>query len=266
MRNHAGFLLLLLLAGCAGSRADAGEDEMTTKTVEYTIDGTAFEGFLARPAGDGPFPGVLVCHAWKGIRDHERTWAKRLAGEGYVAFCADVYGKGVRPETREEAGAQAGKLRGDRALLRKRARAGLDQLRAQAGVDPDHLAAIGFCFGGGTVLELARSGADVAGVVSLHGNLDTPDPADAKAIRGRVLVLSGAVDPHVPMESVKAFVDEMEAAKVDYRVTLYGGAVHAFTDPSAGDDPSRGAAYDERAARRSWADTVRFLSTLFAGR
>ena len=258
----ATILFLGLLAGCAQAVSES-EIEVTTTTVDYEHGDVAFEGFLARPKGDGTYPGVLVCHAWKGIRDHEREWAKRLAKLGYVAFCADVYGKGVRPEAAAEAGALAGALRGDRALLRARARAGYDVLLRQPGVDPERTAALGFCFGGGTVLELARSGAPLDGFVSLHGNLDTPLPASKDEVRGRVLVLHGAADPHVPFSQIEAFRDEMDGAGVDWTMVSYGGAVHAFTDETAGSDPSRGAAYQERAAKRAWADTVRFLREVF---
>jgi len=255
-------LIALAVAGCAG--ATGREAAVETKTLSYEHDGVELEGRLAVPAGvEGRVPGVLVCHAWKGIRDHERRTAERLAADGFVAFALDIYGKGVRPETREEAAKQAGRYRGDRALLRARARAGLEVLRTHPNVDASGIAAIGYCFGGGTVLELARSGADVAGVVSFHGNLDTPDPSDAENVRAKVLVLHGAADPHVPMGQVEAFAEEMHGAGVDWRLVMYGGAVHAFTDPAAGDDPSRGAAYDEQAAKRSWMAMRSFFAELF---
>lgn len=258
MKTIAAAVLSSLLLACARGAAEE-EAAVTAKTIEYRHGEAVLEGFLARPAGEGPHPGVLILHAWRGIGDHEREWAERLAGEGYVAFAADVYGKGIRPTRREDAAAQAGKYRGDRPLLRERAAAGLAELRKQEGVDPKRLFAIGFCFGGGAALELARSGADVAGVVSLHGNLDTPDPKIAERIRGKVLVLHGAADPHVPAAQVQAFMAEMHAAKVDWRMIAYGGAVHSFTDPGAGNDPSTGGAYDERTARRAWNDMLSFF-------
>jgi dienelactone hydrolase len=157
-----------------------------------------------------------------------------------------MYGKGIRPETNDEARKQATIYRSDRALMRARAGAGLAWLKAHSRVDPARTAAIGYCFGGGTVLEMARGGADLKAVVSFHGNLDTPDPADAKNIRAKVLVLHGAADTSVTMEHVVAFSEEMEAAKVvDWQLVVYGGAVHAFTHP--------GPRYHELAARRSWA-------------
>lgn len=252
----------LAVAGCADV---AGQETIVeTGVVAYRHGEAELEGYLAVP-GDaaGKLPGVLIVHAWKGIGDHERKSAERLAADGYVAFALDIYGKGVRPKTNPEAAKQAGKYRGDRALLRARAAAGLEVLRKQPRVDPERIAAIGYCFGGGAVLELARSGAAVRGVVSFHGNLDTPDASHAKNIRSKVLVLHGAADPHVPMSQVETFAGEMEAANVDWRLVMYGGAVHAFSDPAAGADPSRGAAYDERAANRSWKAMHSFFGELF---
>ena len=171
---------------------------------------------------------------------------------GYVAFAIDMYGKGIRPKTPQEAAAQAGIYKQDRALMRARALAGLEVLRSNPLCDPKRVAAIGYCFGGTVVLEIARSGADVAGVVSFHGGLDTPTPADAKNIRCKVLVLHGGDDPHVPRKDVDAFEDEMRAAGVDWQLVVYGGAVHSFTNPAAGNDKSKGAAYNAEADSRSW--------------
>ena len=161
-----------------------------TETVEYKQGDTTLEGFLAYDdAIPGLRPGVLVVHQWMGLTDYEKKRAEMLAQLGYVAFCADIYGKGVRPQNPREAGALAGKYKGDRHLLRARVNAGLDALRQQPLVDTKRIAAIGYCFGGTTVLELARSGADLNGVVSFHGGLDSPTPADGKNIKCKVLAL-----------------------------------------------------------------------------
>ena len=186
-----------------------------------------------------------------------------LAQLGYVAFALDIYGKGIRPKDRAEAGAQAGKYRADRPLLRQRARAAVLELRKNPLVDTNRLAMIGYCFGGGTALELARSGANLKGFVSFHGNLDTPDPSLAKNIKGKILVLHGAIDPNVKPESVVAFHAEMEAAKVDYQFIAYSGAVHAFTQREAGNDISKGAAYNAKADRRSWQAMKDFFAEIF---
>ncbi|RMH73208.1 MAG: dienelactone hydrolase family protein [Gemmatimonadetes bacterium] len=238
--------------------------KIVTKVVEYQHDDQTMEGFLAYDdAIEGKRPGVLICHQWKGLGDYERMRAKMLAEMGYVAFAADVYGQGVRPSTNEDAGKTASQFYQNRQLLRDRANLGLEQLRQNERVDPQQLAAIGYCFGGTTVLELARSGAELKGVVSFHGGLSTPHPEDAKQIRAKVLVLHGADDPYVPMEDVIAFQNEMKAAHVDWQFIAYGGAVHAFTDKNAGDDPSRGAAYNKKADLRSWEAMKIFFNEIF---
>lgn len=235
-----------------------------TEVVTYTHGDTTLEGFLAwDDAVTGKRPGVLVIHQWMGVTDNERMRAEMLAKLGYIALAVDVYGKGVRPTSTQEAGALAGKYKGDRALLRGRLAAGLAELKRNPKVYPSRIAAIGYCFGGTAALDLARSGADVAGVVSFHGALDTPTPADAKRIRGKVLVLHGADDPWVPSEQVLAFEREMRDAGVDWQLVAYGGAVHAFTQKEAGNDNSRGAAYNERADRRSWEAMRAFFAELF---
>ena len=177
-----------------------------------------------------------------------------------MAFAADIYGKGIRAKDAAEAGRLAGRFKGDLPLLRSRARAALDTLAKDPRADASRLFAIGYCFGGTTVLELARSGAPVAGVVSFHGGLATKDPADAKSGKGRVLVLHGAADPYVPPAEVAAFQKEMDEAKVDWQMVFYAGAVHSFTNPAAGSDPAKGAAYDAKADRRSWEAMKAFLS------
>jgi len=257
MRHALFFVLILTLA--IPSRAALVETAVT-----YEHDGTTFEGFLVHDdAIDGPVPGVLIVHQWMGLTENERMRARMLAEMGYVAFALDVYGKGIRPTNTQEAGQQAGKFYGDVALFRDRLNAGLAQLTKIEKVDRDRVAAIGYCFGGSGALELARSGADVAGVVSFHGALQTPDPEDAEAITAKLLVCHGAVDPYVPMEQVTGFVDEMEAADVDYQLIMYAGAVHAFTQKGAGDDPSAGAAYDAAADRRSWVHMQDFFAEIF---
>jgi dienelactone hydrolase len=236
-----------LLAG-ASARA-----EIKTAVVEYRQADTALEGIVAYDAaGPAKRPGVLIVPDWLGVDHYAKQRAEQLAALGYVAFAADVYGKGVRPKDAKEAGAVSGRLKGDRALLRARVQAGLAELRKQPNVDPSRVGAIGYCFGGTTVLELARSGADVAAVVTFHGGLDTPKPGDAKAIKARLLILHGADDPFVPPAQVAAFEDEMRAAGVDWQLVKYSGAVHSFSRPDAGSDNSKGTAYNERADKRSW--------------
>lgn len=255
-------LLLLLLSGLAPALVQAA---IETKTVEYRQGDTRLVGYLAYPKdAKGPLPGVLVVHEWKGLNDYAKRRAEQLAELGYVAFAADIYGDGKIAADVKEAGALSGTYKKDRPLLRARTAAGLATLKAQPGVANDKVAAIGYCFGGTAVLELARSGADLAGVVSFHGGLDTPAPQDAKNIRAKVLALHGADDPYVPADQVAAFEQEMRAAGIDWQLIAYGGAVHGFTNPAHGGDNSKGAAYNAAADARSWAAMRQFFTELFA--
>lgn len=253
-------LLALLTLACAFPASAA----IQTKTVEYKQGDTTLEGVLVYDdAVRTKRPGVLIVHQWMGITDYEKKRAEMLVQLGYVAFCADIYGKGVRPKDTAEAGTLAGKYKGDRALLRARVNAGLEVFEKNALVDAKRIAAIGYCFGGTTVIELARSGAELSGVVSFHGGLDSPAPADGKNIKCKVLACHGADDPFVPAKDLVAFESEMRDAKVDWQLIQYGGAVHSFTQPMAGNDNSKGAAYNERADKRSWEDMKQFLGELF---
>ncbi|MBW4651234.1 MAG: dienelactone hydrolase family protein [Kastovskya adunca ATA6-11-RM4] len=261
MKHPFSILLAPLLAL---SWSVAALAEVRTKVIEYKDGNTVLEGFLAYDDDfEGKRPGVLVVHEWTGLGSYVKERAKQLAELGYVAFAADIYGKGVRPQNQEEAAKQASIYRSDRELMRDRALAGLNVLQQHQLTDSQRLAAIGYCFGGGVVLELARSGAPVDGVVSFHGNLDTPNLADAENIKGQVLVLHGADDPLVPEEQLHNFQQEMRLADVDWQLVMYGGAVHGFTNPDAGNDPSQGVAYDADADRRSWAAMNRFFNEIF---
>lgn len=233
--------------------------ELHTETVGYRHGDTMLEGYLAYDnAIKGKRPGVLVVHEWWGNNAYSKRRAEQLARLGYVAFALDMYGKGIVAKDAKEAGALAGTYRKDRRLMRERANAGLEVLRKHELTDTKRMAAIGYCFGGTTTLELARSGAPLAGFVSFHGGLDTPEPKDAENIKGKVLVLHGGDDPYVTAEQMAAFQDEVRKAGVDWQVIVYGGAVHSFTNPDSGNDKSKGLAYDEKADRRSW-EAMRML-------
>lgn len=182
---------------------------------------------------------------------------------GYVAFAADIYGVDVRPTTMEESAAAAGAMRADRFLLRDRVNAALDVLKSQLMVDPTRIAAIGYCFGGTTVLELARSGADIQGVVSFHGGLSSPTPDDMENFAGKILVCHGADDPNVGPDEVMAFQEECRSAMVDWQMIFYGGAVHGFTNPDNGNDNSTGVAYHAKADHRSWQAMIDFFNEIF---
>lgn len=253
------FLLLTLL--CLAVTAEAA---VKTRIIEYKQGDTVLEGYLAwDDARSVKRPGVLVVHEWTGINAHIRQRTEALAKLGYVAFAADIYGKGVRPAVPSDAARIAGIYKNDRGLMRARARAGLEELKKQKFVDARRLSAIGFCFGGTTVLELARDGADLKGVVSFHGGLSTPTPQDARNIRGKVLALHGADDPFVKIDEVLAFQDEMRKAGVDWQFVSYGNAVHSFTNIAAGLDNSKGAAYNEKADKRSWEAMNYFFTEIF---
>jgi dienelactone hydrolase len=212
MMNRAAAILLSLL--CLSASAFA---KVRTETVEYKQGDTMLEGFLvyddAVKAGTKS-PGIVVIHDWMDVGPYSKMRAEQLAQLGYIAFAADIYGKGVRPKNGEEAGRVAGRYKNDRALLRARAKAALDTLAANPRVDKSKLAAVGYCFGGTTVIELARSGADLSGVVSFHGGLDSPQPDDGKHIKCRVLALHGGNDPFVKAEDLAAFEQEMRQANV----------------------------------------------------
>lgn len=239
--------------------------ELFTHRVSYEHGDLPLEGYIAYdPSRQGKRPGVLVIHEWWGLNEYPRRRARQLAGMGYVAFAADMYGHGTVAETPKQASELANTLRSDRSVMRARAARGLAELQNHRLVDASRTAAIGFCFGGGCVLELARGGADLQGVVSFHGNLDTPNPEMTETPKASVLVCHGAADPHVPSEDVEAFRKEMHACGADWQLVMYGGAVHAFTNPDSGDDPSTGAAYDPAAAKRAWRHMQQFFDEVLA--
>jgi len=238
--------------------------ELITREIEYRDGDVVLEGYVAYPKDtNGKQPGILVCHQWMGHTAYERRRVEETARLGMVAFALDIYGKGVRPKDVAEAAKLSGAYKGDRTLLRRRALAGLDALRKLEVCDPAKVAVMGYCFGGTTALEIARSGAEVLGTVSFHGDLSSPAPEDAKRIKGRVLALHGADDPFVPSSQVAAFEDEMRKAGVDWQLVAFGGAVHSFTLKGAGNDNAKGAAYNEKADLRSWEMYKDFLSEIF---
>jgi dienelactone hydrolase len=238
--------------------------EIKERPFEYHDGSQNLEGVIVEDvAVKGIRPAVLIVHDWMGISDDTKQRAHMLAEMGYVAFAADIYGKGVRPKDASEAMNLAKTYKADQALMRSRATAALQVLQSNIAVDRSKIAVIGYCFGGTVALELARSGAPLAGVVTFHGGLATSSPNDAKNIKGKILVLHGADDPYVNADEVKAFEDEMRAGGVDWQLTKYSGAVHAFTIKNAGDDNSKGAAYNERADKRSWQAMKDFFAEIF---
>jgi dienelactone hydrolase len=259
--KRPGMKLKLLAAALFVITAARVEAKVKTETFEYKHGDTVLEGYIAYDdAMKTKRPGVLVVHEWMGPNAYQKKRADMLAELGYVAFAVDVYGKGTRPKNHDEAGKAAGMFRSDRTLMRARMQAAADRLKQHPMYDGANYAAIGYCFGGTSVLEHARAGAPVKAVVSFHGSLDTPKPDDAKNIKARVQAHHGAADGFVPPEVVAAFQKEMTDAKVDWELDVYGGAVHSFTVKEAGNDPSKGMAYNEAADRRSWESMKDFLA------
>lgn len=253
-------LLALVVAGPAFAA-------MVQKPVSYTLGKTTFGGILLYDdAVKTPRPGLVVVPNWLGVTPANVKQAEGLAGSRYVVLVADMYGKDARPKDQGEAGKAAGALKADRKLMRERVVKALDVLKAQADkapVDLKKLGALGFCFGGTTALELARAGAEIAGVVSVHGGLDSPTPADGKNVKAKVLALHGADDPFVPEKDVQAFEAELRAAGADWEVVRYGNAVHSFTDVDA-NMPGK-AQYNAKVAARAYARLHAFFGELFGG-
>ncbi|NUM54703.1 MAG: dienelactone hydrolase family protein [Candidatus Hydrogenedentes bacterium] len=250
-----------LLCVCAAFSAGAA---IKTEMIQYKDHDAVLEGMIAYDdSSSAKRPGVLVVHEWWGLNDHAKNSTKKLAEMGYVAFAADMYGKGVTTDDPQVAGKLSGALKGDRPALRARAQAALDTLAKFKFTNPSKLGAIGYCFGGTTALEIARSGAPVRGVVSFHGALGTPNAADAKNIKGAVLVCHGADDPFVPAAEVAAFKKEMDDAKVKYTFVAYPGAVHSFTNPDVDRHNLNGAKYQAAAAEKSWNDMKAFFADVF---
>ncbi len=233
---------------------------MHTQDVDYEYQGLKLRGFLARDeAHPGQRPGVLVVHDAGGLSETIKEKARRLAALGYVAFALDLFGDG---KTVSDGMRRITELAGDLPRWRGLTTAGLDVLVRQAHVDAARLAAIGYCFGGTTVYELARSGADVKGVVGFHSGL-SPSSGEARNIKGKVLALIGADDPLIPPEARLAFEQEMRAAKVDWQMHLYGNTGHSFTNPGADAMNRPGFFYQKETDARSWAEMRRFFDEIF---
>ena len=224
-----------------------------TEVLKYRFGGQTMIGYLAYPAElTTPRPGVLVVHEWYGCNAYAKHRAEQLAELGYVALAADMYGDGKVAANTPEAERLATALKQNRLEMRTRALAALDALQTFRLTATNRLAAIGYCFGGTTVLELARSGAPLAAAVSFHGGLDSPRPDDGRNIKAAILICHGANDPYTSAGDMNAFQDELRQAGVDWQLMLYGNAVHSFSNPDAGNDPAKGMAYNEKADRRSW--------------
>lgn len=239
--------------------------KLETRLVDYQQGDVTLQGYLASDTQfKGKRPGVLVVHEWMGLNDNAKRRANMLAAMGYIAFAADIYGKGVRPKDGSEAAKMSSGYKANPELLRARVIAGLNTLKAQKNVATDKIAAIGFCFGGTTVLELARSGTPLNGVVSFHGGLASKAELDQPGIiHTKVLALHGADDPYVKHDEVDGFIKEMQKAKADWELVYLGNAVHGFSVLDAGDNTASGYAYSAQADKRAWQDMQDFLKEIF---
>jgi dienelactone hydrolase len=259
-------LVITVLASFGLSNAQAA---MVARNVDYAVDGKPMQSVLVYDDASKKLrPGLVMTPDWLGMNSNQIELAKQVAGKDYVILVADVYGTAVRPTNASEAGAAAKSMYEHRSDLRARINAALTQLKSQVGkapLDNQHWAAFGFCFGGATTLDLARTGAEVQAVISFHGNLTTDDAALAKNIKAKVLAMNGGDDKYVPDEQIAAFQKEMRDANVDWQFVNFGGAVHCFAIPAAkGDVP--GCQYNERAAKRGFALMHNFLDEAFAAK
>jgi dienelactone hydrolase len=236
---------------------------MKTQDIAYEADGASMIGTMATPESlTGKVPGVLVCHEGPGLGDHARDIAKRLAQAGYVAFAMDYHGGGQTVDM-GEAMKRIMAWMADPAGIRARATAALGVLKGADGVDTSRLAAIGYCFGGTTALELARQGEDLRAVVGFHSGLGTARPQDIAGFKGKVLVQIGADDPIIPPEQRLGFEQEMTAGGIDWRMILYGRAGHSFTNPLVDQLGRAGFAYDRSTDQRSWRAMIDLFDEVF---
>ncbi|MGE0434026.1 MAG: dienelactone hydrolase family protein [Planctomycetota bacterium] len=251
----------------SGNSATSGTPDIHTEVVTYEAGGVQCKGFVAYDkARKGKRPGVLVVHEWWGQTDYPRNRCRMLAALGYVAFAVDMYGEGKLGENPEEAGKLATGVFSDMANAKARFTVAHEWLKNNEMCDADHIAAIGYCFGGGIVLAMARAGEDLDGVVSFHGMLATETPAKAGEVKAHVLVCHGADDQFVPAEQVEAFKKEMSDAGVDMKFIAYPDSTHAFTNPEAtakGKEFGIPVAYNEAADKKSWEDMKMFFHELF---
>jgi len=260
MRRLRSAAMVIALVGSAS----AASAEVKTKVVDYTVGGTALQGFIAwDDASAGKRPGVLVVHEWWGHNEHARNAARRLAEAGYVGFALDMYGKGKVATHPDDAMKFMTEATKDPAAVDARFNAALAELKKDPHVDPERVGAIGYCFGGTIVLIQARQGADLDVVASFHGGLGSMAPVKPGAVKARVLVYTGAADPMIPAEQVEAFRKDMAAAGAKVDIVTYPGAKHGFTNPAAGSFGMDALAYDAAADKASWAAMLKAFKEVF---
>jgi dienelactone hydrolase len=245
----------------------AAHAKVLTKAVPYQHDGVELEGYLAYDdAVEGKRPAVLVVHEWWGLNDYARRRTEQLAAMGYVAFAVDMYGKGKVTTHPKEAGEWAKQINSNLPLWQQRVAAGFDALKKDSRVDVNRIAAIGYCFGGATVQQLAYSGADLKGVVSFHGSLVPPTDEQAKQAKARILICHGAADPLITQEALQNYLAAMGKSNLDWQMVFYGGAKHSFTNADADKAGMEALGYNKLADQRSWGHMKSFFDEIFEGR
>ncbi|MFP3873431.1 MAG: dienelactone hydrolase family protein [Thiohalophilus sp.] len=261
MKRMISLVMGLLLVSSYASAA------IKTETLTYRDNNTEMKGYIAYDDSmEGERPGVLVVHEWWGHNEYPRERARMLAEEGYVAFALDMYGDGKTADHPDTAGKFAGEVRKNMEVAESRFRAALKQLKKHPLTDADDIAAIGYCFGGGVVLEMARRGVDIDGVASFHGSLETDSPAKPGDVKARIRVYNGAADPFVKPEAIESFKQEMDAADADYRFINYPDAKHSFTNPGADENGKKfelPLAYNKEADKKSWQSMLEFFGEIF---
>jgi len=261
MKNIHLFILLTALL-FSGSIAQGA---VVTKTISYQEDGASLQGYLAYDnALKGKRPGVLVVHEWWGLNDYARKRATQLAAMGYVAFALDMYGKDKVADHPDQAKEFMNQVTQNVDTWQKRALAGLEILKKQPVTDPSRIAAIGYCFGGSTVQQLAYSGADIRGIVSFHGSLIPPTESAVKQTKAKFLICHGASDPFTKPEALQAYIAAMNASGLDWQMIIYGNAKHAFTNPGADKRGMPALGYNRHADLRSWEAMRQFFNEIFS--
>ncbi|HZV81698.1 MAG TPA: dienelactone hydrolase family protein [Geobacteraceae bacterium] len=262
-----GFRSVLLLCAVFTLMSATAWGKVSGREVEYRAGDTVLKGYLAeKPGLKGKLPAVLVVHEWWGHNEYARKRARMLAEQGYVALAVDMFGDGKTAQHPDDAGKFASEVMKNKTVGEARFNAALDFIKKQPNVDATRIAAIGYCFGGGVVLHMARQGADLKGVASFHGSLATDTPAKPGAVKARVLVFNGEDDKMIPPDQVAAFKEEMTKAGADFRYVGYPGVKHSFTNPDADSYAKKfnlPLAYDKKADRDSWKQTLKFLTEIF---
>ncbi len=255
-------LFVLMLMSVVASRAG-----VVGMQVEYSADSVMLKGYIAYDdAIKDKKPGVLVVHEWWGNNEYVHKRADMLAALGYVALAVDMYGDGKQAGHPDDAGKFAGEVMKNMPVMKARFNAGLDLLKLHEAVDPARIGAIGYCFGGGVVLGMARDGANLKGVVSFHGSLATQSPAEKGKVKAKILVCNGEDDKFISADDIKNIKAEMKSAKVDFTFVNYPGAIHAFTNPGATETGKKfglGIAYNEKADKKSWVEMQEFFKKVF---